>query len=170
MPSLSNSSTLSSWYLTSHSYIKFLPLELLPTFWTDDEKGLLQGTSLAPATAAKLNRLDREFDELRDATNHVQWCQECWWHPATGMLTLDDWKVVDAFYRSRALEFPGVGDAMVPFIDMANHASGEEIVALYEVDEAGNGLLLLREGKALEAEDEVTITYVLRPNGPYAAC
>ena len=61
-------------------------------------------------------------------------------------------------YRSRALEFPGIGDAMVPCIDMANHASGDATVALYETDEHGNGLLLLREGKELHKGEEITIT------------
>lgn len=71
---------------------------------------------------------------------------------------LDDWVLVDAMYRSRALDLPGTGESMVPCVDMANHASGDETVALYETDEDGNALLLLREGKSLKAGDEVTIT------------
>ena len=63
-------------------------------------------------------------------------------------------------YRSRALEFPGVGDAMVPCLDMANHASGERTVALYETDEEGNSLLRLRDGHDLSKDDEITITCV----------
>ena len=74
------------------------------------------------------------------------------------MLDLDDWKSVDAIYRSRALEFPGIGDAMVPSIDMANHSSGDKTTAIYESDAHGNGLLLLREGKELRPGDEVTIS------------
>ena len=60
--------------------------------------------------------------------------------------------------RSRALEFPGVGHAMVPCIDMANHASGEATAALYEADKDGNGLLLLRDGRNIASGGEVTIT------------
>jgi hypothetical protein len=66
--------------------------------------------------------------------------------------------LVDAMYRSRALEFPGAGDCMMPCVDMANHASGEATAALYETDENGNGLLLLREGKCVALEEEITIT------------
>jgi hypothetical protein len=73
-------------------------------------------------------------------------------------ITFDDWMQVDAMYRSRALEFPGVGDAMVPCVDMANHASGNGTAALYETDEDGNGLLLLREGKEIQKGGEITIT------------
>ncbi|KAL8963179.1 MAG: hypothetical protein Q9183_005047 [Haloplaca sp. 2 TL-2023] len=48
---------------------------------------------------------------------------------------------------------------MVPFIDMANHESGDHTVALYDTDFDGNAVLTLRDGKGLEANDEVTITY-----------
>ncbi|KAI9670021.1 MAG: hypothetical protein M1831_007057 [Alyxoria varia] len=140
-------------------YMKFLPLELLPTFWTDAEKDLLRGTSLAPATDAKLKRLHREFAQLRLATNQIEWCQKCWWHDADGLLVFDDWKQVDAMYRSRALEFPKIGDAMVPMVDMANHCSGEGTAALYEDDEDGNAVLLLRDRVTLRDGEEVTISY-----------
>jgi hypothetical protein len=63
-------------------------------------------------------------------------------------------------YRSRALEFPGIGDSMVPCIDMANHAAGEATAALYETDGQGNGILLLRDGINVKKDEEVTITYV----------
>ena len=48
---------------------------------------------------------------------------------------------------------------MVPCVDMANHASGDQTTALYEADGSGNGLLLLREGKNVDKGEEVTITY-----------
>jgi hypothetical protein len=48
---------------------------------------------------------------------------------------------------------------MVPCVDMANHASGEETVALYETDEERNAVLQLRWGKKLRQGEEVTITY-----------
>lgn len=140
------------------SYIKFLPLELLPTFWNDDERALLHGLSLEPALSAKLNSLYREFAHLRNATGHIEWCNEVWWDEIDGICTFDDWKHVDAMYRSRALEFPGIGDAVVPCIDIANHASGDGTSALYESDEDGQPALLLREGKTLKIGDEVTIT------------
>jgi hypothetical protein len=61
-------------------------------------------------------------------------------------------------YRSRALEFPGIGDAMVPCLDMANHASGDATAALYETDDDGNAILVLRHGKDILHGGEITIT------------
>lgn len=62
-------------------------------------------------------------------------------------------------YRSRALEYPGIGDAMVPCIDMANHAAGDNTAALYETDDQGNAVLLLRDGFDVKKGSEITITY-----------
>ena len=75
------------------------------------------------------------------------------------LISFDDWLQVDNWYRSRALEFPGIGDATVPCIDMANHASGEATGALYECDSNGDAVLLLRDGKSFVQDDEITITY-----------
>ncbi|KAF1945893.1 SET domain-containing protein [Clathrospora elynae] len=140
-------------------YIRFLPDELLPTFWTEEEKELLIGTTLKPAVGAKLNSLLREFETMRTATASIDWCAKYWWDEDTGMLTFDDWMRVDAMYRSRALEFPGAGDCMMPCVDMANHAAGDATAALYETDQDGNGLLLLRDGKKIDQGGEITITY-----------
>jgi hypothetical protein len=147
-------------FLKWRRYIKFLPAELLPTFWTEAEQELLTGTSLKSAVNAKLKSLTREFEHFRESTQNIDWCNTYWW--SNGLVTVDDWKHLDAMYRSRALEFPGIGDAMVPCIDMANHASGDATTALYESDSEGNALLLLREGKSAEVGEEVTITYVYR--------
>ncbi|KAI9709295.1 MAG: hypothetical protein M1820_003415 [Bogoriella megaspora] len=140
-------------------YIKFLPEELLPTFWTDSERKLLIGTTLQPALEAKLKSLFREFDLIRSSTDQISWCKDIWWDEIDGLLDLDDWKQCDAMYRSRALEFPGIGDAMVPGIDMANHASGDDTAALYETDGGGNAVLILLDRKRINVGDEVTITY-----------
>ncbi|OCK80584.1 SET domain-containing protein [Lepidopterella palustris CBS 459.81] len=160
-------------------YIKFLPDELLPTLWTEEEQDLLVGTTLKPAVRAKLNSLLREYERFRIATKHIDWCKKHWWHGGEnndednedddldandraleqGRLAFEDWMYVDAMYRSRALEFPGIGDCMVPCVDMANHSSGEATAALYETDRDGNGVLLLREGKLIKAKGEITITY-----------
>lgn len=142
-------------------YIKFLPEELLPTFWTEAERDLLTGTSLKPAIEAKIKSLTKEFDQLRSATEHIKWCAELLWDEEDGIISFDDWLQVDAMYRSRALEFPGIGDSMVPCVDMANHASGDATVALYETDSDGNAALLLRDGKELKKGDEITITSVV---------
>lgn len=147
-------------------YVKFLPETInLPTFWSEAEQELLVGTSLQAALEAKLNSLAREFDHLRAATEEIPWCQRYGWDEDTGNLTFGSWKLVDAMYRSRALDLPGVGHAMVPCVDMANHASGADPMALYETDMDGNVVLLLREGKSLIDGDEVTITYVVCQDG-----
>ncbi|GME26292.1 Set domain-containing protein [Neofusicoccum parvum] len=111
------------------------------------------------AVEAKIKSLNKEFEQLRTATEQIKWCAEEWWDEEDGHLSFDDWLQVDAMYRSRALEFPGIGDSMVPCIDMANHASGDATVALYEADSDGNAALLLRDGKEVKKDDEITITY-----------
>ncbi|KAL8931689.1 MAG: hypothetical protein Q9211_006794 [Gyalolechia sp. 1 TL-2023] len=141
-------------------YIKFLPPRIsLPTFWSEDERALLAGTSLEAALNSKLKSLDREFTHLRDSTASIEWCRSYWWNDGPQYLHFDDWKQVDAMYRSRALDLPGTGHAMVPCIDMANHAAGDDTVALYDTDADGNAVLVLRTGKGLKVGDEVTITY-----------
>ncbi|KAF1983927.1 SET domain-containing protein [Aulographum hederae CBS 113979] len=140
-------------------YIKFLPDELLPTFWNQNERDLLVGTTLKPAVDAKLSSLNREFENLRAATEHISWCQKNWWNEEEALISFDDWLHVDAMFRSRALDFPGIGDSMVPCIDMANHSSGDATAALYETDGQGNAVLLLRDGKNMDAGHEISITY-----------
>lgn len=110
------------------------------------------------ALKAKMESLIREFDRLREATVDIPWCNRNWWNEETGRLVLNDWLLVDAMYRSRALELPGAGHAMVPCVDLANHASGGKTGALFESDADGNAVLQLRWGQRLEAGEEVTIT------------
>jgi len=76
-------------------------------------------------------------------------------------LTIDDWKLADAMYRSRALELPkSGGDAMVPVLDMANHAFDDHYNARFDIDEKdGSVVLIVREGKTVSKDDEVTIMY-----------
>jgi hypothetical protein len=141
-------------------YVAFLPENFaLPTFYSEEERELLQGTSLADAVEQKLRSLENEFDLLRTSTEEIHWCKKHWWDENTGHLTIDDWKRVDAMFRSRALELPGTGDAMVPCVDMANHASGNKTVAVYETTELKNAVLQLRQGKCLKQGEEITITY-----------
>ncbi|KAL9132163.1 MAG: hypothetical protein Q9217_000097 [Psora testacea] len=141
-------------------YVKYLPEQIpLPTFWNEDERALLEGTSLEAALEAKLKSLDREFTLLRERTLPIAWCKQHWWDAQTGQLTFDDWKHVDAVYRSRALDLPGTGHATVPCIDMANHASGDDTSALYETSVDGKAVLVLQEGKQIDTGNEVTITY-----------
>ncbi|KAK3722431.1 hypothetical protein LTR37_002423 [Vermiconidia calcicola] len=74
-------------------------------------------------------------------------------------LDFEDWLHVDSMYRSRALDLPGIGHCMVPCVDLANHAAGDDTVANYEKDADGDAVLLLREGKRVDVGAEVTITY-----------
>lgn len=141
-------------------YMKFLPPWIpIPTFWNDEGRLLLTGTSLEAALESKLKSLDREFTVLRDKTSSIEWCRHFWWDTETATLTFDDWKQVDAIYRSRALDLPGTGHAVVPCIDMANHASGTETKARYDTDSNGRAILALRDGKKTTVNEEITITY-----------
>ena len=140
-------------------YVKLLPPHVdLPTFWNDDECSMLVGTSLEAALDSKLKSLDREFTMLQESTASIDWCRQYWWEPETGALAFDDWKMVDAIYRSRALDLPGTGHAVIPCIDMANHASGEDTIARYDTQD-GNAVLLLYEGMRIKSGEEISITY-----------
>jgi hypothetical protein len=139
-------------------YIKYMPSSvLLPTLYDHEEVELLQGTSLRLAVEAKKDYLEKEFEHLRQSTENIPWCEERWWGES-GKLDIDDWKYVDALYRSRLVDLPRSGHAMVPCVDMANHASDDTVKALYEEDAEGNALLQLREGQVLHPGDEVTIS------------
>lgn len=141
-------------------YLNFLPSKVhLPTFWNAAERALIAGTSLDAALDAKFKSLDREFTVFQKSTASIGWCRDVWWGVETENLCFDDWKQVDALYRSRALDLPGTGHSMVPCIDMANHSSGESTSALYDTDSDGNATLVLREGKSMKDGEEVTITY-----------
>ena len=67
-------------------YIKYLPDELLPTFWTEAELELLEGTTLRSATRAKTNALLREFENFRVATEPISWCAKYWWDEEGGLV------------------------------------------------------------------------------------
>ncbi|PWY94770.1 SET domain-containing protein [Aspergillus sclerotioniger CBS 115572] len=141
-------------------YMKYMPSEIiLPTFYTEEELELLRGSSLRLAVHAKIASLEKEFEHLRQSTEGLSWCGKYWWDEDTGKLTFDDWKYVDALYRSRMVDLPRNGHAMVPCIDMANHASGETVKALYDEDMEGNAVLQLRDARSLRVDDEVTISY-----------
>ena len=140
-------------------YVKYLPEEPLPTFWTIEELELLRGTSLEYAIRAKLKSLRKEYDELRKSTKGIPWCSSNWWNDGPNGVSFDDWKQVDAMYRSRALEFPGVGDCMVPVIDMANHAGDSMTTCVYQRDQTGNALLIERPEKELSKGDELNISW-----------
>ncbi|RDW62847.1 hypothetical protein BP5796_11149 [Coleophoma crateriformis] len=136
-------------------YVKLLPGDIpVPTMWSEEERYMLKGTSLEVAVSAKMEALQKEFDHLREKTEQIGWCQKCWWE--NGNLRLSDWVLLDAWYRSRSLELPHAGEAMVPGLDMANHSSASNAY-WEEVDK--NVVLLLRPDLTLETGSEITISY-----------
>ncbi|RMD44595.1 hypothetical protein DV735_g494, partial [Chaetothyriales sp. CBS 134920] len=140
-------------------YVKFLPKEIiLPTFYSEQERELLIGTSLEGALEQKLASLEKEFTHLRAATESISWCRKLWWDGESADLQFEDWKLVDALYRSRALELPkGLGDSMAPVVDMANHSYAYN--ARFEVDSNGDANLVVRDGVTISAGEEITIIY-----------
>lgn len=141
-------------------YFRVLPKQIpLPTFYTEEQREMLIGTSLFDALEQKMASLEREFEHIREMTESIGWCQKAWWNEETGRLTFQDWLLADALYRSRALELPGIGDAMVPVLDMANHSADGRYNARFETAEDGRVLLLVREGKHIADGEEVTINY-----------
>lgn len=103
----------------------------------------------------KLATLQQEFDTLREKTEGVAWCKKCWWDEDA--LNLSDWCLLDAWYRSRCLELPGLGESMVPCLDMTNHSSKPN--AYYETNMENDVLLLLLPDVELDPGVEITISY-----------
>ncbi|KAH6696877.1 SET domain-containing protein [Plectosphaerella plurivora] len=138
-------------------YIKFLPSDVpVPSTWSAQERRLLQGTSLEVAVNAKISALTEEFEDLQEQTSEHPFWDDFLWTEAR--LTLDDWFLADAWYRSRCLELPHSGEAMVPVLDLANHSS--EATAFYEENIRTDEVeLLLRPGARLNAGEQVTISY-----------
>ncbi|CAZ81753.1 unnamed protein product [Tuber melanosporum] len=138
-------------------YIKFLPAVSIPTTWTETERKLLRGTSLDVAVTAKLQALEQEFEDFREATKEIKWCQKAWWDESK--MTLRDWQTADSWFRSRVLQFPRLGIGMAPVLDFANHCF--EANSYYSVDEDSHVVLLPREDRAgtLKHGEEITINY-----------
>ncbi|WAO89507.1 SET domain-containing protein [Fusarium falciforme] len=137
-------------------YLKFLPRHVpVPTMWSEVERALLQGTSLEAALEAKLAALNSEFDELREKSSGLAFWNSLFWEKETA--TIQDWILIDALYRSRCLELPRAGDAMVPGLDMANHSHNP--TAYYEEDDKDDIVLLLRPGVEVTGGEEVSISY-----------
>ncbi|KAI1425676.1 hypothetical protein F5Y12DRAFT_354873 [Xylaria sp. FL1777] len=137
-------------------YFKLLPNDVpVPTLWTEPELSLLRGTSLESAVSAKLVALTKEFNRIRDATTSlVQWNVLIETDEA---ITLSDWILLDALYRSRSLALPKSGESMVPCLDLANHSS--PATAYFEENSKDEVVLLLRQGANVPVQDEITIDY-----------
>lgn len=141
-------------------YIKFLPDETsLPTFWSEEQLGCFWGTTLQRMVETKLQSLDREFTQFRNATKDIEWTS-AWWDEDTGCASMQDWKVVDAMYRSRCMSLDQYGSSLVPVMDMANHTNLWKSKGMYATDpETKNVRLTLEEKKSLKAGRELTISY-----------
>jgi hypothetical protein len=127
----------------------------VPTLWTEDERFLLQGTSLEAAVNAKISALDAEFGLIVEKSSDIAcWNDLLWQH---GSVSFTDWIRLDALYRSRCLELPRSGESMVPCIDMINHSAAPS--AYYDENLKDEVVLLPRPGVNLSKDDEVTISY-----------
>ncbi|RGP59379.1 set domain-containing 8 [Fusarium longipes] len=137
-------------------YLKFLPRDVpVPTMWSEVERTLLQGTSLEAALEAKLSSLNKEFEDLVETSSAITFWNSMFWDKGT--VTIQDWILVDAWYRSRCLELPQEGNAMVPGLDMANHSCHP--TAYYDQDDRDDVVLLVRPGNKVSAGDEINISY-----------
>ncbi|KKP00813.1 hypothetical protein THAR02_07068 [Trichoderma harzianum] len=135
-------------------YIKFLPQYIpIPTMWTNEERQLLKGTSLEAALSAKLSALSREYDEISEQVSDIPFWRDLFWDTAK----VEDWILADAWYRSRCLELPRAGHAMVPGLDMANHSQAHS--AYYDESSDGDVVLLPSPGSRVSSGGEITISY-----------
>ncbi|ATY66230.1 SET domain [Cordyceps militaris] len=139
-------------------YIKFLPKAIpVPTLWSEPHRLLLRGTSLEDALEAKVATLQSEFDKLRDTSTTIPFWNQLLWE--VDGATLSDWFLADAWYRSRCLELPHASHAMVPALDMVNHAGAGTATAYYEEEASGDVSLRIRPGARVPAGDEISISY-----------
>ncbi|GAW17112.1 hypothetical protein ANO14919_065620 [Xylariales sp. No.14919] len=137
-------------------YFKLLPAQVpVPTLWSESELSLLRGTSLESAISAKLGALTREFNRLQDATTSLARWNEL--IEVNESITLRDWILLDALYRSRSLDLPGSGESMVPCLDLVNHSN--PATAYFEENPEGGVVLLLRKEANVLGQSEITIDY-----------
>ncbi|KAI1335421.1 hypothetical protein F5Y15DRAFT_249168 [Xylariaceae sp. FL0016] len=137
-------------------YFSLLPTDVpVPTMWTESELSLLRGTSLETAVAAKLAALTKEFDVIRAKTENIpQWYELL---SIDEEITVSDWILLDALYRSRSLGLPKSGESMVPCLDLVNHSNSA--TAYFEETGKDEVALLLRSGSKVPQGSEVTIDY-----------
>lgn len=70
---------------------------------------------------------------------------------------VEDWILADALYRSRCLELPHAGHAMVPGLDMANHSPN--YLARYDETSDGDVVLVPSSESGVSSGEEITISY-----------
>ncbi|KAH8170650.1 SET domain-containing protein [Sarocladium implicatum] len=137
-------------------YIKFLPRDVpVPTLWQGDDRKRTHNVCTKVALDAKMAALEAEFEQLREMTTSLPFWHTAWWEHGTA--TIDDWILADAWYRSRSLELPQAGEAMVPGLDMVNHSY--EPTARYEELSDGSVALQVHTSSQKRSGNEVTISY-----------
>lgn len=105
--------------------------------------------------SAKLTTLSKEFDNLRAKVTELPFWNELLSIDET--ITVRDWILLDALYRSRSLGLPKSGESMVPCLDLVNHSS--QATAYFEENYKGEVLLNLRKGATVARDGEITIDY-----------
>ncbi|KAH9883284.1 SET domain-containing protein [Xylariomycetidae sp. FL2044] len=119
-------------------YFSLLPTHVpTPTMWTKPELSLLTGTSLESAVSAKRSILTKEFELVQNKVADVPYWDELL--SINEVVTVEDWVLLDALFRSRSLGLPSSGESMVPCLDLVQ--------------------LLLRKGCKIPSGTEITITY-----------
>lgn len=105
------------------------------------------------ALSAKLSALSREFNQISEQVSDIPFWRDLFWDT----VTVEDWILADAWYRSRCLELPRAGHAMVPGLDMANHSQTHS--AYYDESSDGDVVLLPSSGSRVLSGGEITISY-----------
>lgn len=101
------------------------------------------------AIVSKKGALAREFHAFQRLTSSLAWCRQYLWNPSSSSsFTLSNWIQIDAWYRSRVLELPGLGVCLIPYLDMVNH-SDDGANAYYNLTDDGDVVLL-----PIETEEE----------------
>ncbi|BFZ61644.1 hypothetical protein YB2330_002717 [Saitoella coloradoensis] len=124
-----------------------LPKEIpLPSTWTETEREIIQGTSIANATQPRHTRNKFIHNALRSNDSAPAWVKS---------LSLEQYVLADTCFTSRCLD----GNVMVPILDFANHSSKAN--ARWERNEAGDMMIVLRDNLAevVKEGDEITISY-----------
>ncbi|CAJ2502715.1 Uu.00g101090.m01.CDS01 [Anthostomella pinea] len=137
-------------------YFSLLPTQVpVPTMWSESELSHLRGTSLESAVSAKFAVLTKEFDAIREKTSEILYWDEIL--AVDGAVTVRDWVLLDALYRSRSLDLPKSGESMVPCLDLVNHSSSA--TAYFEENSKDEVVLLLKKGCGVPQSSEITISY-----------
>jgi SET domain len=118
-------------------------LKWLDEIWWDSARPQTQLQAILAQLGAEIEANEDEDEDENDGPD--------------SLLRFDDWLLLDAMFRSRAMEWPGEGDAMVPGIDFANHTVPAN--AEYEVNNDRKGELQVKGSITIKQDEEVLISY-----------